>query len=389
MGRRRNVEIHLKPEQVERLQAVVKARTSAQAVVRRAQILLLRDQGKTDTSIAAELKITRVTISNCVGKFLAMGLEAALGELARPGRPKVVDDEAKAWVVDIACTRPCDHPGYSQESWSIALLADYVRRNCVDAGHPALSKAGKSLVHSILNEGPFSIKPHKVRYYLDKRDPESKDKMMDVLLLYKEVNMRIEQGECSPSKGCVTISYDEKPGMQAIAGTAADLRPTRGHGFTARDSEYRRPGTVSLLAGLNLVDGEVIPLIRDSHVGKDFIDWLRLVDKKYGDAEKIKILLDNHSVHTSKETRAYLATVPERFEFVFTPKHGSWLNLVESFFGKLARGFLRNMRVESKQELVDRLYQYIATINEEPVVYHWKYKMDELNDMLAPAETQV
>ncbi len=131
MGRRRNVEIHLKPEQVERLQAIVKARTSAQAVVRRAQILLLRDQGKADTSIAAELKITRVTISNCVGKFLAMGLEAALGELARPGRPKVVDDEAKAWVVDIACTRPCDHPGYSQESWSIALLADYVRRNLV------------------------------------------------------------------------------------------------------------------------------------------------------------------------------------------------------------------------------------------------------------------
>jgi transposase len=145
---------------------------------------------------------------------------------------------------------------------------------------------------------------------------------------------------------------------------------------------------VSLLAGLNLEDAKVIPLVRDTHTSRDFIDWLKLVNATYADAEKIKILLDNHSVHTSKETREYLASVPGRFEFVFTPKHGSWLNLVESFFGKLARSFLRNLRVASKQELIDRLYQYIETINEEPVVYHWKYKMDEIDDMAASAEPQ-
>ena len=389
MGRRRNAEVHLTPEQVERLQGIVKARTSAQAVVRRARILLFRDQGMTDSAIAAELNTTRVTISDCVGKFLQMGLDAALGELARSGRPRVIDDEAKAWVVDLACTRPCDHPGHSQESWSIALLADHVRKNCMEAGHPSLSMAGKSLVHSILNEDPFSIKPHKVRYYLDKRDPDFEAKMTNVLLLYKEVNLRIEQGKDSPGGGCVTISYDEKPGMQAIASTVADQRPTREHGFIARDSEYRRLGTVSLLAGLNLVDGEVVPLVRDTHNSSDFIDWLKLANATYADAAKIKILLDNHSVHTSKETREYLATVPGRFEFVFTPKHGSWLNLVESVFGKLTRSFLRNLRVASKQELVDRLYQYIAAINEEPVVYHWKYKMDEIDDMAVSAEVQV
>ncbi|WP_262373136.1 transposase [Treponema phagedenis] len=94
---------------------------------------------------------------------------------------------------------------------------------------------------------------------------------------------------------------------------------------------------------------------------------------------QFRIILDNLKVHTSKETIRYLSTVPGRFEFVFTPKHGSWLNMIEGFFSKLTRQLLRGMRVKSKTELVNRLYKYFDEINEEPVVFHWKYNLDDLD----------
>src|SRR5690606_31009546 len=112
----------------------------------------------------------------------------------------------------------------------------------------------------------------------------------------------------------ITISYDEKPGIQAIANVAEDLLPTESHGFVARDSEYKRLGTVSLLAGIDLLTGEVIPRISDTHKSADFIAFLKTLDEKYKKGDKIRIILDNHSVHTSKETRKYLETIPDRFE---------------------------------------------------------------------------
>ena len=96
----------------------------------------------------------------------------------------------------------------------------------------------------------------------------------------------------------ITISYDEKPGIQAIANVTDDLRPTEKHGFVSRDSEYKRLGTVSLLAGIDLLTGEIIPKISDTHKSADFIDFLKILDEKYDRGDKIRIILDNHSIHT-------------------------------------------------------------------------------------------
>jgi transposase len=194
-------------------------------------------------------------------------------------------------------------------------------------------------------------------------------------MVYKEVEIELEGNAAS---GIVSVSFDEKPGIQAIANIAPDLAPTAEHGYVGRDYEYKRLGTVSLLAGLNLITGEIISLIRDTHKSSDFIDFLKAVDEKYAEAERIRVVLDNHSAHTSRETRQYLANRPGRFEFVFTPKHGSWLNLIESFFSKLARVCLKGIRVASKEELIARISRYIEEVNEVPVVYRWKYKMDEV-----------
>ena len=185
--------------------------------------------------------------------------------------------------------------------------------------------------------------------------------------------------ELNENRRETTISYDEKPGIQAIANVAADLSPVP-HKYAAwgRDYEYKRHGTVSLMAGLDLHDGHVHALVRDRHRSREFIEFLQEIDHHYPSDWKLKLVLDNHSAHISKETMKWLAGRPSRFEFVFTPKHASWLNMVEIFFSKMARSFLRSLRVASKDELIQRLYRYINEINESPVVFHWKYRLDEV-----------
>ena len=175
------------------------------------------------------------------------------------------------------------------------------------------------------------------------------------------------------------ISYDEKPGIQAIATTAPDLPPEPGvHATFAREHEYERHGTVTLLAGIDLVTGKVHALVKDRHRSREFIEFLKLLDAAYPAHTAIKLILDNHSAHISKETKAWLGDQPaNRFEFTFTPKHGSWLNLVEGFFSKLARSVLRHIRVASKQELKDRIMAAMDHFNHDPVVHTWAYKLDK------------
>ena len=216
-------------------------------------------------------------------------------------------------------------------------------------------------------------------------DPDFETKMHEVLLVYKQIEMQFdENGDLivpDDYKLTITVSYDEKPGIQAISNTAPDLRPTPEHGEVYRDAEYKRLGTLSLLAGIDLLTGEAIPLVSETHKSSDFIEFLKILDKKYPSQDTIRIILDNHSAHTSKETRRFLDTMPKgRFKFVFTPKHGSWLNMIESFFSKMTRQMLRGIRVNTKQELEERIYKYFDEVNREPVVYHWKYKMDEISE---------
>lgn len=158
------------------------------------------------------------------------------------------------------------------------------------------------------------------------------------------------------------------------------MRPKENQGEVYRDTEYKRLGILSLLAGIDLLTGEAIPCVSDTYISSDFIEFLKILDKKYPSQDTIRVILDNHSAHTSKEIQRFLDTMLKgRFKFVFTPKHGSWLNMIESFFGKMTKQMLHGIRADSKQELTDRIYKYFDEVNREPVIYHWKYKMDEIN----------
>jgi len=351
------------------------SRREAISRVRRARILLLYYEGKAINAISNEIGTSRPSVERCIDKALAGGVSTALSDLRRKGRPASITAEDKVWVIDLACRRPADF-GYSYQVWTISLLKKHVRENCISEGHPSLSRAGKSLIHKILGE--VSLKPHKMKYYLERRDPEFDAKMAQVLLVYKEVQMVNESKEVN-DEGWSVVCYDEKPGIQAIENTTPDLPPVPGkHPCSARDNEYRRHGTLSILAGIDLHDGKVIGLVKDKHRSREFIEFLETLKENYPTGWKLRIILDNHSIHISKETVRWLKKYPNKFEFIFTPKHGSWLNLIEVFFSKMTRTFLRFLRVKSKDELKKRIDKYFDEVNKTPVVFRWKYKMDEV-----------
>jgi transposase len=157
--------------------------------------------------------------------------------------------------------------------------------------------------------------------------------------------------------------------------------PVKGHYSTiARDYEYKRHGTLSLLAGIDLISGRIYYKVFERPKSCDFIEYLKELESIFQE-EKIRIILDNHTIHTSSETRKYLETVPDKFEFVFTPKHASWLNIIECFFSKMVRNVLKGIRVDSLYELKERISQYIDQINEKPVQFTWRYKMEERDEL--------
>jgi len=365
-------------EDLEKLERLRRSRSEEKRRVVHAALLLDCANGMSDSASAIANKVNRHSVALCVNKFLKFGLEAALGDLPRPGKARRIPDDAFAWVLHCACQKPKEL-GYSYELWTYAVLQAHVRQNCVAAGHPSLVRLSRSKLHRILSQG--EIRPHKVRYYVERRDPEFERKMVEVLHVYKEVEMvnaKILEGTLKEPT-TVTISYDEKPGIQALATTTPDKAPSPNrYPVHLRDYEYKRLGTVSLLAGLDLHTGRVIETVSDTHNSGDFIGFLNKLDVSYAPQTRIRLLLDNHSVHISKQTQAYLQLHPQRFDFVFTPKHGSWLNVVETMFSKMARSMLRGIRVASKQELIDRIHLYFAEINADPVIFRWKYKMDEV-----------
>ncbi len=375
--KRQRSSLVLSKEDRMKLEKIESSRTEPHARVIRAMILLAYAKDEPINAISKRLNVNRPRIERCVDKALSGGIDMALSEFHRPGRPPIITAEDKTWVINLACTKPKEL-GYPHEVWTISLLSQHVKKNAISSNHPALERAGKSTIHNILQEMP--IRPHKISYYLERKDPEFEEKMAQVLVLYKKVQLvrEKESSEKSNRKWSV-ICYDEKPGIQAIENIAPDLPPVGGRYPTiSRDREYKRHGTVSMLAGIDLYDGHVTRLIRDRHRSCEFIEFLDLLNKNYPSDWKLRIILDNHSSHISKETMRWLKKVPNRFEFTFTPKHGSWLNLIEIFFSKMARSFLRHLRVSSKEELKRRINQYIDEVNQAPVVFRWKYKMDEV-----------
>lgn len=372
----RRSKLKLTDKEIENLTSLSNSRTAPLREVERAKILLLTHEGISDSQIAKKLGTNRQKVIRCINKALAYGIEEAIDDLPRSGKPPEITGETRAWIISIACKKPKD-VGYPHELWTQKLLAEYIRKESIAMGFPEVSKISSGTISKIL--GASNIKPHKISSYIHQVDPDFDSKSVIVLHTYKKVELLKKLKSEGGDVDMVIVSYDEKPGIQAIGNKHPDLMPVEGkHQTVSRDYEYIRYGTLSLLAGIDLFTGVIHYKIRDRHRSTEFIEFLKELDSYYPKEIKIVMILDNLKMHTSKETQKYLETVPQRFKFVFTPKHASWLNIIESLFSKMTRSMLRGIRVSDKNELVERISQYLDEINEMPVIFKWKYRMDEM-----------
>lgn len=364
------------------LESILRRNTVEARLFIRAKILLLKADNNSNEYIADKLDITVPTVRLCIEKYNEGGIENALNDSKGRGHKAEITDADITRVINKACQKPKDY-GYSAELWYPASFTRFINSVAEKEGHPRMATVSEFTLRKILDNA--KIQPFKVTYYCEKRDPDFDSKMHDVLVIYKQLSLQFdEEGNLRPFEGTPvhTLSYDEKPGVQAIGNTAEDRPPVPDTGKASslwRDYEYIRFGTISLLAAIDLLTGEAIPFVSPTHKSSDFVHFLKMLDGKYPPGDKIRLILDNHSAHTSRETQEYLNTVPGRFEFVFTPTHGSWLNMVEGFFSKMTKQMLNGIRVASKDELEDRIYKYFNVINEVPVPYHWSYSLDDID----------
>lgn len=364
------------------LESILRRSTVEARLFIRAKILLLKADNNSNEYIADKLDITVPTVRLCIEKYNEGGIENALNGSKGRGRKAEITDADITWVINKACQKPKDY-GYSAELWYPASFTRFINSAAEKEGHPRMATVSEFTLRKILDNA--KIRPFKVTYYCEKRDPDFDSKMHDVLVIYKQLSLQFdEEGNLRPFEGTPvhTLSYDEKPGVQAIGNTAEDQPPVPDTGKASslwRDYEYIRFGTISLLAAIDLLTGVAIPFVSPTHKSSDFVHFLKMLDGKYPPGDKIRLILDNHSAHTSRETQEYLNTVPGRFEFVFTPTHDSWINMVEGFFSKMTKQMLNGIRVASKDELEDRIYKYFNVINEVPVPYHWSYSLDDID----------
>lgn len=266
----KRAKLNLTSEQHSMLKQLSKSRKAPLREVQRANVLLHYADEIPILQIQQLVNVSRPTIYKCIDKALAAGADAGLKDFYhRPFEPKI-DDTAKTWVVNLACTKPKDY-GLAAELWTYSELAKYTRSNAPHAGHLCLSKAVKATVWRILSAN--EIRPHKIRYYLERRDPDFEQKMQDVLMVYQEVNLQNDNKSADDEyPSMITVSVDEKPGVQALATVAPDLPPKPGcHKGVGRDYEYKRLGTVSILAALDLHTGKIIAQVHDRHRSREFV----------------------------------------------------------------------------------------------------------------------
>ena len=225
-GKTRRPTLVVSAEERERLERLRDSRKAPKREVERAAILLRYAAGEGPAAIQQALGLSRPTIYKCIDKALAAGVDAGLKDHYHRPKEPLITQQAKGWVLNIACTKPTDH-GLAAELWTLSALARYTREHAPAAGHGSLAQAGKATIWRILHAG--EIKPHKVEYYLERRDAQFEEKMREVLMVYQEVALANAARALGEDAGSViTVSVDEKPGVQALENTAPDLPPVPG-----------------------------------------------------------------------------------------------------------------------------------------------------------------
>jgi transposase len=337
---RRAPHIELTLEERTTLESIVRSSSAAQRDVLRARIVLLAANGQRNEEIQETMKISKPVVIKWRRRFVADRLAGLVDQPGR-GRKRKYDAAVRHRIAAAACSDPPESVG---THWSVRSLAKHL-------------SVGASIVHSVLSAE--SIQPHRFRYWKHSNDPEFEPKMLAVIGLYIQ-----------PPQNAVVLSVDEKTSIQALDRTQPRLR-MKPHKIERLSHEYKRNGTASLLASLEVHSGQVRAEAIQKNNSATFIRFLRRLLNAYPDKD-LYVVLDNGSSHRSKKTMAWVAK-HKRLHLSFTPTHASWLNQIEIWFGILTRKVVRRGIFKSRDELVERLMNFIAAYNTEARPFQWTY----------------
>ena len=344
------VAVELSDHERARLEAWVQRRSSAQALALRARIVLLAGDGLTNTEIAARLGIDHATVRKWRSRFAARRLEGVLDE-PRPGRPRTISDEqVEEVIVRTLETTPKDATHWSTRSMAreVGLTQSAVLR----------------IWHA------FGLQPHRREAWKLSKDPQFIEKVRDVVGLY-----------LNPPERAVVLCVDEKSQIQALDRTAPILPMLPGVPQRATH-DYKRAGTSSLYAALDITSGQVIGRLHSRHRAIEFTQFLATLDREVPAEFAVHLVLDNSSTHKTPAIQRWLVAHP-RFVLHFTPTSSSWLNLVERWFAELTTKKLRRGAHRSVRALNADIRAWIENWNDSPQPFVWTKTADQILDSIA------
>ena len=338
-------------EQRQELRRRVRARGSPARVVERARIVLLSADGTPGKQIAAMVGCAEPTVVLWRRRFAGHGL-AGLDDAPRSGKPPSIPTEVRDEVLTMTLTEPPTELGITH--WSSRLLAERLRRKGVAISHATIARIWKH----------FDIKPHRTGTFKFSTDPELDAKVRDIVGLYLD-----------PPEKAVVLCIDEKSQIQALDRTAPIL-PIRPGLPEKATHDYVRHGTTTLFAALEVATGKVVEACMPRHRHQEFLRFLKQVAKAYP-RRQLHIVCDNYGSHKHPKVNAWLAKNP-RITLHFTPTSGSWLNLVEVFFGILTRQAIRRGTFASVDDLIERIGTYIENWNDRAHPFTWTKDADTI-----------
>jgi transposase len=350
------VQVELTETEREQLESWSRRHTSAQTLAQRSRIVLLAADGLRTGEICDRLGVHRNTVAKWRGRFLAERLAGVLDE-PRPGRPRTVTDAQ----VDEVITKTLESTPKNATHWSTRSMAAEVGLT-------------QSAVHRIWKA--FGLQPHRQETWKLSKDPQFIDKVRDVVGLYLD-----------PPERAVVLCVDEKSQIQALDRTAPILPMLPGVPERATH-DYKRSGTSSLYAALDIATGKVISSLHSRHRAIEFKKFLQTLDREVPPQLEVHLVLDNASTHKTPAIRKWLLAHP-RFVLHFTPTSSSWLNLVERWFGELTTKKLRRGAHRSVRELNTDIKAWVNTWNENPRPFVWTKTADQILDSIARYCTRI
>jgi transposase len=342
--------IDLTEDERAQLEAWVRRPTSAQALALRSRIVLAAADGANNTEIAQRLDVARYTVTKWRNRFAEFRLDGLVDE-PRPGRPRTISDaKVEEVIVKTLETTPRDATHWSTRSMAV--------------------EAGLTQNAVLRIWQAFGLQPHRRETFKLSKDPQFIDKVHDIVGLY-----------LNPPERAVVLCVDEKSQIQALDRTAPILPMLPGVPERATH-DYRRAGTSSLYAALDITTGQVIGRMHSRHRAIEFKQFLQTIDAEVPDHLDVHVVLDNSSTHKTPAIQRWLAAHP-RFVLHFTPTSSSWLNLVERWFAELTTKLLKRGTHRSVRALNDDILTWIETWNHEPRPFVWTKTADQILDSIA------